>query len=120
MQIVQEFVLGRKLFLLAGQRKVLPWSSVEQLLYTRTPSGTTFREELQKSSNINDPKRSRLLQMGDYRQKHFAQDFIELFRAFGAMSCSIPQDRIFALVGLVDTHFAETQLSSIINYDLTV
>lgn len=117
-QIVQEFVLAQDLYLLAGKER-MSWTIIERLLSTRMFLGDTLRERLDKSGDFQRPERSVMLQMQSCRQNSAVRRFVWLFHAFSAMPCSIPLDKVYALLGLVDADFTRERLGSIIDYRLT-
>lgn len=89
------------------------------MLSTRMFLGDTLRECLDKSGDFQKPERSSMLQMQSCRQNSAVRRFVWLFHAFCAMPCSIPLDKVFALLGLVDADFTRERLGSIINCKLT-
>lgn len=83
----------------------------------------TFYHGLRNLSDSSDPNGSRMLQMQDYRLDRtnaWRWRFQQLFTTFGGMSCSIPQDRVFALFGLSEIYLDGVKLSGFVDYDLTV
>jgi hypothetical protein len=80
---------------------------------------TTNKAYIDQES-LNGLGKSRMFQMSNHRTDYHPWEFHKLFEAFGAMSCSIPQDRVFALLGMVAVRFEDSAWSKIIDYDLTV
>lgn len=130
-KIVQEFILAHKIYLLAGSKKI-SWSRIERLLdmpekfYGIVGPNAHYRalhHGLRNLSDSTDPNGSRMLQMRDYRLDRtnaWRWRFQQLFTTFGGMSCSIPQDRVFALFGLSETYLDGIKLSEFVDYDLSV
>jgi hypothetical protein len=109
-KIVQEFILGHNIYLLAGSKKI-SWSRIERLLhmpekyYGIVGSNAHYcalHHGLRNLSDISDPNGSKMLQMWDYRLDRtnvWRWRFQQLFTTFGGMSCSIPQDRVSRSLG---------------------
>lgn len=120
--IVQEFLLAKEVFLLAGLKKI-PYRRLDRLLSMAVGAGVTFEDSIARScmfSNLKNPKSSRILQMRKYRKEKGHWDLENLFEAFGAMPCSVSRDRIFALLGLIKGQDPSLELERIVDYDLTV
>jgi hypothetical protein len=116
-QIVQEFLLARKLYLLSDRAK-MPWSIIEQLMSTRKDN-LTPAERLALGSKYGDPQDCRMIQMQYYRHESAVWLFESLFDTFGGMPCSEPLDRVLALLGLADAKKTGKTLSGITDYNLT-
>jgi hypothetical protein len=101
----------------------MSYQKFEYLLNLRDPKGKVVRSALKESdmfTTMRNPKSSRMLEMRNFRQSPGSWEFERLFRVFGAMPCSVPQDRVFALLGLVTQQDENVLLSRIIDYELTV
>ena len=122
MWILQEWLLAADIHLLAGG-KIMPYRELSRLLSMQNEQGVAFSTLLQESdmfTNLRNPKSSRMLEMIRYRHEPEKWEFEQLFKIFGAMPCSVPQDRVFALLGLVKQRDHNTKLVTIINYEISV
>jgi hypothetical protein len=112
MWIVQEFTLAKKVFLLVGRDKI----SYDQLhrigRYRRLFNGSHIISRSKTIAFINN-------RYGGLKGPRGLR-FEYLFEGFGMLSCSIPQDGVFALLGLVGAREEELELVSMVDYNLTV
>jgi hypothetical protein len=105
--IVQEFLLAKDLTLLMGSRR-LSARRFEIIMrhWTENPP-----------DGINLSNASFLV---SFRRGHLSREFEQMFTLFADMLCSLPQDAVFALLGLVGERTKDTELIGMIDYSLTV
>jgi hypothetical protein len=89
----------------------------------RAASENKLKQELQYRmgwSRIRASKSSGWLQLHDYSKRKTSWGLEKLFEGFGAMSCSVPQDKIFALLGLLEVRTGQELVMALVDYDLSV
>ncbi|KAH5689278.1 hypothetical protein HBI44_179200 [Parastagonospora nodorum] len=89
----------------------MPWTG---LLSTGMFLGNTFGQRLDKSDDFQKSERSAMLEMQSCRKNAAVRRFEWQLHAFSAMPCSIPLDKVYALLRLVDVEFTRERLGSII------
>jgi hypothetical protein len=106
--IVQEFLLARDLILLVGNSKI-SYRMFESIMNVRHP--------LDFSRTIFDGSAQSLV---EFRQGGRVRDFETIFRNFGRLLCSVPQDAVFGLLGLIGEQTRDLELIAMIDYSLTI
>ncbi|KAH8623354.1 HET-domain-containing protein [Alternaria alternata] len=105
--IVQEFLLAKDLTLLTGSHRL---------------SNRRF-ESIMRDWTGNPPESiglSNASLLDAFRQGSLPRVFDQMFALFGYMRRSLPQDAVFALLGLVGDRTKDTELIGMIDYSLTV
>lgn len=119
--IVQEFVLAREVWLLCGGERI-KFQGLDALLDTKTEAKLKLTLEQKLTSrttlalNAKNPMSSRMLQMRRCRRDKETRDLEGLFEAFGAMPCSMKQDRVYALLGLVQG-LDDGEVKNLVDYE---
>jgi len=91
--LVQEFILARDVFLLAGSNK-LPLPSVARLMSVMA---------------LHHSNASRIFQLRHtHKHDHDSLSFAELFEKLRSLACALPRDRLFALTGIVEMENADS------------
>jgi hypothetical protein len=60
------------------------------------------------------------LQLHDYSKRTTSWGLEELFEGFGATLCSVPQDKVFALLGLLEVRTGKELVIALVDYNLSV
>jgi hypothetical protein len=105
--IVQEFLLAKDLTLLMGSHRL----SARRLK-------SILRDWTEGTPDLILYSTARFLV--DFRQGEFLREFESTFWLFSNMQCSLPQDAVFALLGLVGKRAKDMELIGMIDYSLTV
>ena len=109
--IVQEFVLAHQTYLLAGQYKTPSLWLVNISDNLNKARWTSPQREI--------ARRIRELQLSQRQESDPHSELEAAFGIFGPMRCALPQDRIFALIGILDPRSAAL-LRPLISYETSL
>jgi hypothetical protein len=108
MWIIQEFLLAKDVYLSDKWRK--------------TPFDKLDRAIERFGVSWGDPglgAHGTMSALSGLRRGQHCLDFENLFTVFGSSSCSLPRDRVFALLGLVGDRKQDLELVKVIDYTTT-
>jgi hypothetical protein len=71
-------------------------------------------------SRIRDSKSLGWSQLHDFSKRRRSWSLEDLFEGFGTMSCSVPQDKVFALLGLLEVRTGQELVMALVDYNLSI